>query len=222
MIKKVNSDTNQSSEHPQADNTLRHSNSRRRFIKGVASTTPVLLTVANRPVLASNCSVSGAISGNLSDGRTQFVCAGLTPGYWGQHPFEWPAPYTPGSCVGRVSGQHCSHNSYNNDGTMFHNPLAGCAGNLYSNDSMMNVIHQGGNNDHYQLGAHTSAAILNAQRYGPDVYGYNVKQVQDIYARWWISQPEDLKRFFQILNENRRHDAVSEGVAYIANITPSS
>lgn len=43
------------------------SESRRKFIKGAAAVTPVILTVANRPVWARNCSLSGQLSGNLSD-----------------------------------------------------------------------------------------------------------------------------------------------------------
>jgi hypothetical protein len=45
----------------------RQNQSRRKFIKGAAAATPVVLSVASRPVWARNCSLSGQLSGNLSD-----------------------------------------------------------------------------------------------------------------------------------------------------------
>ncbi|MGD8939792.1 MAG: hypothetical protein PVJ72_10460 [Gammaproteobacteria bacterium] len=51
------------------------SQSRRKFIKGAATATPIILSVASRPVWARNCSLSGQLSGNLSD-QNDPVCAG--------------------------------------------------------------------------------------------------------------------------------------------------
>lgn len=61
----------------------RKQESRRKFLKGAAATTPVLLTIASRPVWARNCTLSGQLSGNLSN-QDDEPCSGegCTPGYW--------------------------------------------------------------------------------------------------------------------------------------------
>ena len=65
------------------------SQSRRKFIKGAAAATPVLLSVASRPVWARNCSLSGQLSGNLSD-QDGVPCQGegCTIGFWGQQGYS--------------------------------------------------------------------------------------------------------------------------------------
>lgn len=65
------------------------SNGRRKFIKGAAAATPVILSVASRPVWARNCSLSGQLSGNLSD-HDGIPCngEGCTPGFWGQQGYR--------------------------------------------------------------------------------------------------------------------------------------
>lgn len=59
--------------------------SRRKFIKGAAIATPIILSVASRPVWARNCSLSGQLSGNLSD-QDGIPCfgEGCTTGFWQQ------------------------------------------------------------------------------------------------------------------------------------------
>lgn len=66
------------------------SSTRRRLLKGAVSSAPVIFTVASRPVWARNCSLSGQLSGNLSD-QDGTTCAGegCTPGYWKNHPTSW-------------------------------------------------------------------------------------------------------------------------------------
>lgn len=55
---------------------------RRRFIKGVMGTAPVLLTLASRPVLGGGvCTISGMLSGNVSSPGAE-PCQGCTPGFW--------------------------------------------------------------------------------------------------------------------------------------------
>jgi len=200
-------------------------NSKRKFLKGVA-VAPVFLTVASRPVFARNCSVSGAISGNLSDPGKIFTCDGRTPGYWGQHPGDWePLGYDSGSCRKGYSGMHCKHNAYNNDGTPFHGGK-GFSGSIYDNLSMMRVIHLGGGTPHktshkdddkyeyrdrYQLGAHAVASLLNAAYFGADVFGYNEDQIRQLWKQKHMTDPERLKQFYQMLNENRRDMADSLG-----------
>jgi hypothetical protein len=62
---------------------------RRQFVKGVAVATPILMSVASRPVWARNCSLSGQLSGNLSD-QDGIPCngEGCTPGFWGQQGYR--------------------------------------------------------------------------------------------------------------------------------------
>lgn len=58
--------------------------SKRRLLQGLA-TVPVVMSVTSRPVWAAGCSVSGQLSGNLSD-PTRNDCTpkveGKSPGYW--------------------------------------------------------------------------------------------------------------------------------------------
>jgi hypothetical protein len=70
--------------------------SRRKFIKGAAAATPIILSVASRPVWARNCSLSGQLSGNLSNqDNTPCYGEGCTVSFWSQqgnlfHP-QYPA-----------------------------------------------------------------------------------------------------------------------------------
>ena len=186
------------------------SNSRRKLLKGAVAA-PVFLTVASRPIFARNCSVSGAISGNLSDPSKIFVCDGRTPGYWGEHPLEWGAlGYNCGSCKEGYSGMHCTHNAYNNDGTPFHCGK-GFAGHMYRDKSMMRVVQLGGKYDKYQLGAHAVAALLNAAYFGKDVFGYDEEYIRRLWSEKAYVEPERLKQFYQLLNENKRNLAESLG-----------
>lgn len=67
------------------DEMANHSGaSRRKFVKGVATATPIILTIASRPVWARNCSLSGQLSGNLSD-QDKLPCSGegCSIDFWG-------------------------------------------------------------------------------------------------------------------------------------------
>ena len=199
-----------SSEEVQAEQGSSHP-SRRQFLKKslVAGSAPVLMSLASRPVLANQCSISGMLSGNISP--PQVICAGLTPGFWGQHPDEWlPLGYFAGDCNQGTVGQHCKKNDYADNGTLFHDPFLGFAGNLYGDLTMMQVIHLGGGThpdskdiprDPYQLGAHSVAALLNAAFFGPDVFGYTPAQIRDLWADRYAIDPEGLKEDFEMLNE---------------------
>lgn len=63
--------------------------SRRRLLKTAVKAAPVILTVASRPVWARNCTLSGQLSGNLSDQGGDCAGEGCTPGYWKNHPQSW-------------------------------------------------------------------------------------------------------------------------------------
>lgn len=62
---------------------------RRRFIKRAIIAAPFILTVTSRPVWASNCTMSGQLSGNLSDGDELCRGEGCSPGYWKNHTHMW-------------------------------------------------------------------------------------------------------------------------------------
>lgn len=173
---------------------------RRRLLKGAVVSVPLIMTVTSRPVLANHCTVSGTLSGNLSTPHDH-MCLGLTPGYWGQHPFEWPSPYYAGDCVNDVVGNHCKSNEYQQNGTLFHDSSLGFIGNLFSDDTMMEVIQKMGYSDKYQLGAHAVAALLNATQFGEESFGYTPQQIRDMWASRYLSDPEGLKRDYQLLNE---------------------
>ena len=55
---------------------------RRRFIKRAIVAAPFILTVASRPVLAANCTMSGQLSGNLSDAGEPCGGEGCPADYW--------------------------------------------------------------------------------------------------------------------------------------------
>jgi hypothetical protein len=63
---------------------------------GLAST-PLILTIASRPVWGINCTLSGQLSGNLSDQQNQQMCAGegLSPNFWKAHPELWHYNFPP-------------------------------------------------------------------------------------------------------------------------------
>lgn len=70
------------------------SEARRRLIKGLVASAPVVASVASRPVLAArSCTESGQLSGNTSG--TQVICAGegCSPGFWKNHTDLWHPNY---------------------------------------------------------------------------------------------------------------------------------
>lgn len=123
----------------------------------------VLLTLASRPSLGDVvCKTpSGFLSGNLSFHGTPQTCAGLSPGYWANHPEDWPSPYQVGSRAVKATKKHPAINAQ--PGTMFNDLYLGFQGGNFPNMSMMDVILSGGQGDPYQLGAHCVSALLNAK-----------------------------------------------------------
>lgn len=69
-------------------------NTRRQFIQKVITTAPVILTVASRPVWAANCTMSGILSGNLSDIN---VCGGqgCPAVFWAKNQAAWHPAFPP-------------------------------------------------------------------------------------------------------------------------------
>lgn len=68
---------------------------RRRFLKGAAASAPVILTLTARPAWAVNCTLSGQLSGNLSNPLDQCGGEGCSPGYWKTHMERWHPEYQP-------------------------------------------------------------------------------------------------------------------------------
>ena len=153
----------------------------RRKLAGAALGVSAILTLASRPVLAGQCvTPSAACSGNLSQHGTPTTCSGKSPGYWKQHPNQWPLPYLPGSC-----SDQCNKANKWAGGTLFH-PIFGLVTNGIGNSfladfdsnpisgptslSMMQVMKMNdGSNpwglpDPDNLGMHIVAALLNAKK----------------------------------------------------------
>ncbi len=85
---------------------------RRRFAK-LALGTPVLVTLASRPVLAGQQCLSNMMSGNTSPGHNQWLCAkGWSPGGWGQPGGNVFSYTTPGawSAIGLNYGTYDADN----------------------------------------------------------------------------------------------------------------
>lgn len=219
--------------------------SRRRVAKLGLLSAPIMSTLSGKPAMAlyakNNCTVSGNISGNMSDNAhsvdpCENYLGGKTPGYWKQHPEKWDKCgelnlYQPGTCYTETTDEEGSTDPdsskkqktgkgggmdsfasgcqiYNDDGTKFHDFFGGQrqeffdeTDNMFKSFTMMQTLHQQGNQDHYKLDAHTIAALLNAECYGRDVYGYSPDEVIALYNEFHLSHPQDLKLAFQYLNQ---------------------
>jgi len=154
-------------------------NTRRRFLKGAAAT-PVIMTVASRPVMGAYCTPSAWVSGNLSDnGPKVDSCGGRSPGFWKARPDKWSRTgYLPGTCKNWSYKSTCK--VYKDDGTKF-NAVFVSGNPHYDNKTLMQVLWLEGYEDPYQLGAHIVAAVLNAA--SKPNYGMSVADVQKIYSQ---------------------------------------
>lgn len=115
--------------------------SRRKFLKQATIAAPVLMTIANKPVLGMTCTISGFVSGNLSRPSQDF-CDGLSPGYWKTHPEQ----YTDESF-----------------GTVFGGYWKGSKLPTWPvNILLSEVLQFKGHEDTYEFGSHAVAAYLNS------------------------------------------------------------
>lgn len=169
--------------------------SRRSFTKvGAIATSGVLLSLASRPVLAAQCSISGMQSGNTSN-PNQVVCQGCTPGFW-LNPVGcamW-SPYTPGNCTQQGGNGSCK--TWDSNGTKFHSVFSG---SLFGTKTMAEVIQLMGTGDPYQLGAHACASLLNALHL--QNFGYSATDIITMWSTYYATQPEKLKTTYMTLNE---------------------
>lgn len=178
----------------------------------------VIMTISGRSALAATnqCTISGQLSGNMSPASgNNDVCAttiyyGRTPGHWGQRLSAWSGlsrfgvPIKPGTCTlatgtnAGMVGDHCKDNLYNDDGTKFHSIFSG---RMYGDATLMQVIRKCGTDDRYQLGAHSTAAFLNATSFGKYGYGYSVDEVLGLWQEYaYGPNAVTLKQAFEYLN----------------------
>lgn len=171
------------------DETTSINEARRQFTRTGLVASGILLTLTSRAAVGGNfvCkSPSGFLSGNLSQHGKPITCSGVSPGYWGTHPTQWPLPYQAGTCKTKT----CTHSADWSGGTLFRNIFT-CAGQgrIYTNYSMMQVIWLSGTGDPSQLGAHCVAAILNARMATTPVL--TETKVVNIFNEW------DSKGYFE-------------------------
>lgn len=150
--------------------------SRRRFARAGVVAAPVIMTLASRPALGYyNCSLSGVLSGNLSNPNQNYVCAGKTPGFWGGGNFFGK----PGQSAVKPSSRYGSAYGKKNwpapivPTTPFHSIFPQCT-NLYGNHTFIEVICMNGTEDPFQLGQHAAAAYLNTLCAEQGLFGFTM------------------------------------------------
>jgi hypothetical protein len=131
--------------------------SRRKFTRAGLIAAPVIMTLASRPALGYyNCTLSGLLSGNLSNPNTG-TCFGKSPGFWKGGNFfsegkkatrtqygsayskeNWPSPVLPT--------------------TLFHSIFAG---SNFGGATLIQLMDMDGSQDPHQMGFQTVGAYLN-------------------------------------------------------------
>ncbi|MBC7686067.1 MAG: hypothetical protein H7176_12665 [Bdellovibrionales bacterium] len=100
---------------PSATVPLTPKGAARRRIAGLGVSGVVMTVASNHAMAGLVCkSPSGALSGNLNSQRPDVVCNGVSPGFWKNHPEEWPAEVRKNDrfskffpCHGVLSGVSC-------------------------------------------------------------------------------------------------------------------
>lgn len=102
---------------PEGDSTEMESlgKGRRRFIKSAIVMAPIILTVASRPVWARNCTLSGQLSGNLSDEGPPCGGEGCTADFWEANPDKWHYAY----CRSKSFNEAFGVNAFRDDPTLY-------------------------------------------------------------------------------------------------------
>lgn len=186
----------------------------RRRLTGAALGASAVFTLASRPVWASQCTISGMASGNLSAPH-QETCEGCTPGYWRvcQHLNAWWI-YSPTDTFNTVFGvnhyvdckgtpytlldvMHLTGDGYACPGNGDAHPAGpppGCHAGLPFPDPM------GGDPISPNLGFHAVAALLNAAH--PNVnYGYTPEEIITLFQNSVFNgQGAELKDALDMLN----------------------
>lgn len=188
--------------------------SRRRITTAAAAAVPAFFILRPRlGAAASNASVgSGTAQATPS-------CRGRSPGFWKNHPSEWPAGCKPGSPT-RVAERHRQQGVDSaqypatgfglagrpeivfEEGTAFFDLVAwGEHFDVPSPEqlSLMSVLHLPGNKeDPYKMGAYFVAALLNAK--GGLTRPLPVETVQEMWRQWvrhgYYSPPPGMDRWY--------------------------
>jgi len=156
--------------------------SRRKFSKTGLLAAPVIYTLASKPAFGNHCTISGHLSGNLSQQSNNHECGGCAPAYWqGAPTTSWPIDV----------------------GTMFFDATSGFGVDVYPGETMMQVIQNWVVNGvaSYQLGAEAVAALLNSFALGQEIYGMTPQLVVQLFNDNYAFDPEGLKNTFQMMNE---------------------
>ncbi len=179
------SDRVETPEHERRNGGLR-SPSRRLILGGI----PVAVTLASKPALAmtGECSVSNALSGNLSHPLPEGTNCGLTPESWiklaGTEQLWSRTGFAPSTTFLSACGSQPFESQWTcGDQSL----LAALEGDLtvgckFGKDSV--ALNAG------TFGAQMAAAILNAGCFSPTNYPQTVSQVRSLIAAIWSSQPK--------------------------------
>lgn len=158
----------------------------RRRLTGAALGVSAVFTLASRPVWASQCSISGMASGNLS-APSVVACTGCSPGYWKQkqHLDSWGATsFQPTDEFNRVFGvtQYVKRN-----------------GTPYTLLEVVQTLNGNGDPISTNLGFHAVAALLNSAH--PAVnFGYTSGELITLFQSNYLTNPEKLKNSLDMLN----------------------
>lgn len=180
--------------------------SSRRKLAGAALGAGAVFTLSSRPVWASNCTISGMMSGNLS--KPQEKCDGCTPGYWKQcqHLDSWVATgFKPWDSFNTVFGVTHYKDSKGKPYTLL-DVMGGVSGSL-SRDKTCPALPGDYKNRPMDkdplspnLGFHAVAALLNAAH--PNVnFGYTAGEIIDLFRSNYLTKPGALKDSLAMLNE---------------------
>jgi len=158
----------------------------RRKLAGAALGVSAVFTLASRPVWASQCSISGMASGNLSAPKGP-SCAGCTPGYWKQpqHLDSWgPTGFKTTDKFNTVFGvtQYLKSN-----------------GTPYTLLEVMQSLNGNGDPISTNLGFHAVAALLNSAHPGVN-FGYTPGELTELF-RNNLHRAAELKNSLAMLNE---------------------
>lgn len=143
--------------------------SKRRLLKGVVTTAPVVMAVSSKSALANFCTVSGFLSGNLSNPNSQTYCGGRSPGYWMNHVTD--------------EMRHLSFKAVFGDVWM--GDLGDWPRDDHHTPKLNEVLNMVGHEDRYQFGAHAVAAYQNALLHSD--YPLSVFDVGDIVSQVLVS-----------------------------------
>lgn len=187
---------------------------RRRFLKGVASASPILLTLPSRPVLACFCtSASAAMSGTLmaveaSNRPRQVPCNGRSPGYWktAQRAKYWPT-YQAGTFTPTTSGDAkptLVNGVHIGGGTLFHSVFPG---SKFGNKTFLQIL--------YNKQDGWGTPVISATSEEKSLARYVVTGALNLAAGFWPSDLiplEVLKQiYFQIIESSNHYYETSTG-----------